>query len=165
MFTCRKQGCERDARPGLDGLCIPCHLRERDNGGPGPEPEDKKEKEMGNPTARTCAECERELKEGERPYKGKCPDCRPKGKAARPAIKEAKKAGSVAPVGHSLTVRTAPATSRPAPASGSPTGESVIEALIAKLMWHLDEAKKIDSALMTIKELTGADFEIPEMER
>lgn len=154
VFTCRKQGCEREPRAGLDGLCIPCHLRERSEGGPArpqitapaptPEPEDQKENEMGMKTA-ICDECKRELKDGERVYKGKCKDCRSKGIRPR-APRKAKTAEKPKAAD---TARKAPPT--------------VVDQLLGEYTHHGDKARAIRQALTTIKELTGADFEIPEI--
>lgn len=107
-----------------------------------------KEQDMSSKTA-TCKTCKRELNEGERVYKGKCPECRGKVKKTPKPRKTQAGGGNTEP--------------RPkAMPTARKVADSIVGQLQAKMLHHISEAEKIRETLTTIKELTGASFEIPE---
>lgn len=106
-----------------------------------------------------CSECLNEPPEGKRLYKGKCEDCRSKGKAPRKARKApsplaGEGAKAMCPKCECMPCFCAPA---------SPTQDELILKLQGAINYHAEEARRNRIALEVLKDLTGSDIEVPEV--
>ena len=171
---CRK----KPQRPGCEPFCLDCaidDIREKNRPGAGPQgvgeiiplspPLEKGEEEKETEMSETpkCTGCHQPPKEGERLYGGKCPDCRSAGKAARkspsPLAGEGKGEGEKK---KPLKRMGGGSVKKEQPPPFSDTAE-ILTKVKGQLNYHIEEARKHRAALIVLKDMTGADIEIPEI--
>lgn len=179
-FKCKIPGCENKARRESNGMCLDCALKDiktREEA-PRPEPMPGGEKRCPkcnypltkNDKCRSCAIRRRWAKKnGAEPEKEeqapvsevrKCTEC------GEELTAKARKGLCRSCIKKAANQKFLKKKSTPRPAT-APSRESNSDGIIGKLLnrFHasLNEAREIHGALTTIKELTGAEIEIPEI--
>ena len=128
---------------------------------PSEKGEEEKETEMSETPK--CTGCHQPPKEGERLYGGKCPDCRSAGKAARkrplPLRERARVRGKRRNPGSAWGGKSMKKPDTPI----APDTAEILTKVKGQLNYHIEEARKHRAALIVLKDMTGADIEIPEI--
>ncbi|MBE7413868.1 MAG: hypothetical protein HS130_01015 [Deltaproteobacteria bacterium] len=135
--TCRYCGRMRvDVTGWTEGVCGTCASKRPT----------KKEKDMGETK---CTDCGNAPPEGKRLYRGKCGECREKGRAPR-------KAKATSPA------RGEGAKPKDVPLNNLHPNEMILK-LQGAINYHIEEARRNRIALEVLKDLLGLDIEVPEV--